>query len=149
MAAALAHADIKFGPFELQPAARRLLVDGCPARLGARAFDLLLVLVERRERIVSKDELLDLVWPGLIVEENNLQVHISALRKICGPPAISTIPGRGYRFTALLDSEAANSANARADAPIPAHNLPSPRGRFIGREAALAAARGCSTAYGC
>ena len=138
MPTALAHADVKFGQFELQPATRRLLIDGCPARLGARAFDLLLVLVERRERIVSKDELLDLIWPGLIVEENNLQVHISALRKVCGPPAISTIPGRGYRFTALLDSEAANTAESRAP-PTPAHNVPQSRSRFIGREAALAA----------
>lgn len=137
MPAALAHADVKFGAFELQPATRRLLVDGRPARLGARAFDLLLVLVQRRERVVSKDELLDLVWPGLVVEENNLQVHISALRKVCGPPAISTIPGRGYRFTALLDSEAANAAEAGA--PIPANNVPQPRSRFIGREAELAA----------
>lgn len=134
-----AHADVKFGPFELQSAARRLLVDGRPARLGARAFDVLLVLIERRERVVSKDELLDLVWPGLIVEENNLQVHISALRKVCGPPAISTIPGRGYRFTALLDADAASAPQASADAPVRAHNLPQLRSRFIGREAAVAA----------
>ena len=59
---------------EIRPAQRQLLVDGQPVSLGARAFDLLVALVERRDRVVSKDDLLDLVWPGLIVEENNLQV---------------------------------------------------------------------------
>ena len=92
-----------FGGFELRTATRQLLVDGKPAPLGARAFDVLLALIERRDRIVGKNELLDLVWPGLVVEENNLQVQISALRKILGQEAIATIPGRGYRFTVTLD----------------------------------------------
>lgn len=74
--------------------------------LGARAFDVLVVLVERRERLVTKDELLETAWPGLVVEENNLQVQVSALRKILGPHAIATIPGRGYRFTARLEGDA-------------------------------------------
>jgi TolB-like protein/DNA-binding winged helix-turn-helix (wHTH) protein/rhodanese-related sulfurtransferase len=76
-----------------------LLVDGHSAPLGARAFDVLLALIERRDRTVTKNELLDLVWHGLVVEENNLQVQISTLRKVLGPNAISTIPGQGYRFT--------------------------------------------------
>lgn len=90
-------AELRFGRFTLQPAARLLLVDGEPAKLGARAFDVLTALIKRRERTVSKDELLETVWPGLVVEENNLQVHISSLRKLIGPQAIATIPGRGYR----------------------------------------------------
>lgn len=77
--------------------------DGQPLALGARAFDVLLALVERRERLVTKDELLELAWPGVVVEENNLQVQISALRKLLGPQSIATIPGRGYRFTFELD----------------------------------------------
>src|SRR5437016_13320976 len=93
----------RFGRFELSPATRQLLVDRQPAPLGARAFDVLLALVERRDRVVSKNELLDLVWPGLVVEENNLQVHISTLRKLLGSTVIATIQGRGYRFTAELD----------------------------------------------
>ncbi len=68
----------------MQTEARQLLVDGVPAKLGARAFDLLLALIERRDRVVGKDELLGLVWPGVIVEENNLQVHVSLLRKVRG-----------------------------------------------------------------
>ena len=67
--------------------------------LGARAFGVLQALIEHRERTVTKDELLDLAWPGVVVEENNLQVQISTLRKILGPLAIVTIPGRGYRLT--------------------------------------------------
>ncbi len=97
----------RFGRFELQPAAQRLLVDGTAATVGPRAFELLVALVERAGQLVSKTELLDRVWPGLVVEENNLQVQVSALRKILGPDAITTIPGRGYRFT--LPFEAAES----------------------------------------
>ena len=88
----------RFAHFELLGTERQLLVDGHDAPLGARAFDLLVALIERRDRTVGKDELLDVVWPGLVVEGNNLQVQISTLRKILGPRAISTIPGRGYRF---------------------------------------------------
>ena len=58
------------------------MLDGTPAKLGARAFDVLLALVERRERVVPKRELMDLVWPRLVVEENNLLVHMVALRKL-------------------------------------------------------------------
>jgi adenylate cyclase len=60
-------------------------------------------LIERRDRVVTKNELLDLVWPGLVVEENNLQVQISALRKLLGQDAIATVAGRGYRFTVALE----------------------------------------------
>src|SRR5512135_553959 len=84
---------------EIRPAERQVWVNGAPAALGARAFDLLMALYERRERVVGKNELLDLVWPGLVVEENNLQVQVSSLRKLLGPHAIATVPGRGYRFT--------------------------------------------------
>ncbi len=96
--------DYRFGRFELQPAAQRLLVDGEPATLGPRAFSLLVALAERAGQLVPKAELLDLVWPGLVVEENNLQVQVSALRKILGADAIATVPGRGYRFTLPLEA---------------------------------------------
>jgi adenylate cyclase len=70
--------------------------------VGSRAFDVLVALLERRERVVTKAELLDLVWPGLVVEENNLEVQVSALRRLLGPNVITTVPGRGYRFTAEI-----------------------------------------------
>jgi predicted ATPase/DNA-binding winged helix-turn-helix (wHTH) protein len=107
-------ASLRFGNIEVRPGERQLLVDGEPAKLGARAFDVLLALIERRERTVSKNELLDLVWPGLVVEENNLQVHISALRKLLGPAMIATIPGRGYRFTQTPEGAAAGARAAPA-----------------------------------
>jgi len=130
--------DFSFGRFVLQPETRQLLVDGEVARLGARAFDVLLELVLRRDRVVGKNELLDLVWPGLVVEENNLQVQISALRKLLGPQAIATIPGRGYRFSQKLDAAAgAEPAGAlAAPAPSPAADA-SPA--LIGREEELEA----------
>lgn len=102
--------DYRFGDAELRPSQRKLLVGGKEKRIGARAFDLLLALVEHRDRIVAKNELLDSVWSGLVVEENNLQVHISSLRKLLGPQAIATVPGHGYRFTAPLEGEAAAAA---------------------------------------
>lgn len=96
---------LRFGPVELRPHERQLLVAGQPVALGARAFDVLLALVARRDRVVGKAELLDQAWPGLMVEENNLSVQISALRKVLGAHAIATIPALGYRF-ALAESAA-------------------------------------------
>jgi len=124
----------RFGRFELNPTTRQLAVDGKPVVLGAKAFDVLFALVERRERLVTKDELLELVWPNLVVEENNLQVQVSALRKTLGTEAIATIPGRGYRFALELSpvGEPPSAAEARR------HNLPRPLTSFIGHEDDLA-----------
>jgi predicted ATPase/DNA-binding winged helix-turn-helix (wHTH) protein len=117
--------DLAFGRFALRSDTRQLLIDGEPARLGARAFDVLLTLIERRDRVVTKNELLDLVWPGLVVEENNLQVQISALRKLLGPQAIATIPGRGYRFSHKLDGGApAGTAVASTGGTPPSASAP-------------------------
>jgi predicted ATPase/DNA-binding winged helix-turn-helix (wHTH) protein len=131
-------ASIRFGDFELDLAQRRLLAAGTPAPLGARAFDVLRVLVERRERPVPKDELLDAVWPEQDVEEGNLPVHVSALRKVLGPQAISTVPGRGYRFMVAVQGDATAAAPARADSQ-PAfaaarHNLPLQATPLLGRD---------------
>ena len=102
---------------EIRPAERRLLSRGEPVALGARAFDLLLALIEQRDRVVGKDELLAKVWPGVVVEENNLTVQISALRKVLGVGAITTVAARGYRFTLpLLDDAAA--AEASRERPV-------------------------------
>ncbi|MFT5933231.1 MAG: TolB-like protein [Hydrogenophaga sp.] len=93
---------LSFTDVEIQPDERRVLVGGKPAILGARAFDLLMCLVEHRDRVVAKDELLQRVWPGMVVEETNLTVHVATLRKWLGPEAIATVSGRGYRFIAQL-----------------------------------------------
>ena len=109
--------EFRFGAAQLDVAQRQLRIDGQPAKLGARAFDVLLALIERRDRAVSKNELFELVWPGLVVEDNNLPVHISMLRKLLGPQAIATIPGRGYRFTLSLDdSHSASTEDPSAPA---------------------------------
>ena len=90
---------LRFGSIEVQPQQRRLIVEGRDVAVGARAFDVLVALAERAGSLVSKNDLLELAWPGVVVEENNLQVQVSSLRKVLGPNAIATIPGRGYRFT--------------------------------------------------
>ena len=72
----------QFGPFRLLVDQRELSAHGIPISLGQRAFEILLVLVSRHGHLVTKDELMAEVWPGVIVEENNIQVHISALRKV-------------------------------------------------------------------
>ncbi|HEY5321693.1 MAG TPA: winged helix-turn-helix domain-containing protein, partial [Caldimonas sp.] len=96
-------------------------MDGAPAALGGRAFDLLLTLAERPGQLVGKHALMDLVWPGLVVQENNLAAQVSALRKVVGGDVIATIPGRGYRFVAPLESAApASPAAAPGAATSPA-----------------------------
>ena len=111
----------RFGTFELQPHQRRLLAEGRPVALGARAFDVLLCLAERAGQLVSKNVLLEQVWSAVIVEENNLQVQISTLRKVLGPHAIATIPGRGYRFAMVVEDEdtPTRRGGSSADACVP------------------------------
>ena len=128
----------RFASSELRPAERQLLVDGTPTALGARAFDLLVALIERRDRVVDKAELFETVWPGLVVEENNLQVQVSSLRKLLGPNAIATVPGRGYQFVAALAPDVPRTARVAAGVTATnPNNLPHSRTRFIGREKAL------------
>jgi predicted ATPase/DNA-binding winged helix-turn-helix (wHTH) protein len=90
--------SIRVGEFELYPSERMLSAAGKPVELGARAFDLLLVLVENPGRLVTKATLIERVWPRVVVDENNLPAQIAGLRKILGADAIRTIPGFGYRL---------------------------------------------------
>ena len=108
----------RFGQFELQPGERRLLAAGVPVAVQRRAFDVLVALVERAGHLVSKDELLSLVWPKLVVEESNLHVQVSALRKILGPTAIAAVSGQGYRFMWEVSREALDAVR-----PPPAAKL--------------------------
>src|SRR5258708_19787234 len=89
---------IRLGAFELYPSERVLCTAGKPVDVGARAFDLLLVLAEHQGRLVTKTVLLDRVWPRLIVDENNLPAQIASLRRVLGAGAIRTVPGFGYRL---------------------------------------------------
>lgn len=96
----------RFDRFEIVPSARQLLDEGALVNLGARAFDVLHCLVENSERIVAKDELIDRVWPGLVVTENNLSVQVSTLRRLLGAHALANVPGRGYQFMLLVQQVA-------------------------------------------
>ena len=115
---AAADTTLEFGRFRVLPRQRRLLADGVPVELGTRAFDLLMVLVEAAGALVTKDELRAVVWPGIVVEETNLKVHISALRKALGKDRdfIRTEFGRGYRFTAVVHSTTAGECLSASDA---------------------------------
>ena len=125
----------RFGRHEMRPAERRLLIDGKDVALGARAYDMLLALLERRDRVVGREELFELVWPGVVVEDNNLRQQVSALRKLLGPSAVATVPGRGYRFALPVEGD-----DAQAHRPAPAQdsrprsNLPLNLGPLIGRD---------------
>jgi non-specific serine/threonine protein kinase len=129
--ATVASVAYRFGRFELQPDDRRLLASGAPVPLRPNAFDLLVALVERSGHLVTKDELLERVWGKVIVEENTLQSHISSLRKVLGPDALATVPGRGYRFA--LEVSHIGPASTASVAPRK-HNLPHALTSFIGRE---------------
>jgi predicted ATPase/DNA-binding winged helix-turn-helix (wHTH) protein len=99
---------LAFGPFRLVSSQKCLREDGRLVRLGSRAMDLLLVLVERAGSVVSHDELVERVWPSTIVEESSLRVHVAALRKALGDGRddrryIANVPGRGYCFVGSVE----------------------------------------------
>ena len=139
---------IRFGAFELYPSERKLCDGGQPVELGARAFDLLLVLVENAGRLVPKATLLDRVWPKLVVDENNLPAQIASLRRILGAGAIRTVPGFGYRLelpvirpaTAAPAPQPAVSEAAPEPPPlsIPRRAWPNRLTPLVGRDADLA-----------
>jgi len=106
----------RFDMFVLDMATRVLLADGVPVSLSGRQIDLLGALVSQRGAVVSKNDLLNLVWPGQAVEENNAAVHVSALRRVLGREAIVTVTGQGYRF-ALPIIEADDAAAQAEDRP--------------------------------
>ena len=149
--------QLRFGPggrFELRPAEYRLLVDGQPAALGGRALDLLMALAARPSELLTKSELLDIVWPGLVVEENNLRVQINTLRRLLGEDAIATVPGRGYRLSVVLQAEPEVAVPRQEPAATRAPGNPAPQ-RLFGRaadlarlEALLHAGGGCVTLVG-
>jgi len=128
-----------FGPFRFFPARQLLLEGATPVRLGNRALEILVALVERPGELVSRDELVALVWPNTIVEESNLKVNVAALRRALGEGRlglryIATVSGRGYRFVAPVElSEQGSSPALRNTAPAYPHNLPVALTRAIGR----------------
>src|SRR6201993_2669504 len=103
--------SVELGRFRLLPHRRELRADGVAVDLGSRAFDILMALTEARGALVTKDELLARVWPDTAVEENNLVLQISALRKALGEDRdfIRTVTGRGYRVVGEILTSVAES----------------------------------------
>src|SRR3984957_7752903 len=126
-----------FGRYRMFPALRLLLRDSDKIDLGARAFDVLWTLLEAGGKLVSKDELIDKVWAGAIVEENNLQAQMSAIRRALGPDRemISTEFRRGYRL--LTAGQASASLGGASAEPIAPPDLPYPVTALLGRASEL------------
>ena len=137
----------EFDQWLLNPETRQLARDGRAVPLSERAFDLLVVLASSSGHLVPTDTLLAQVWPGRVVEGNNLHVHMSALRKLLGEDAIRTVRGRGYQLTRALrtrqssEDSPAPSRVARAVRAAGAGNVPRHPSPLIGRREELATLR--------
>src|SRR6476646_1448196 len=137
-----AQGAVEFGRFRLLPHRRELRADGVAVELGSRAFDVLMVLTEARGGLVTKDEILSRVWPDTVVEENNLVVQISGLRKALAEDRdlIRTVSGRGYRFIGEIRTSVALPETGPEPEVVPdastssSSDLPTPVSRLIGRE---------------
>jgi predicted ATPase/DNA-binding winged helix-turn-helix (wHTH) protein len=131
---------LSFGPFRLAPSERLLTREGTPVELGARALDILIALVSRPNEVITKKELLSLVWPGVTVEEHSLRFHLANLRKALGDGKdgaryITTLAGRGYCFVAPVTR---SRVEVEATPPVAADfsyaNLPSRLAQMVGRD---------------
>jgi predicted ATPase/DNA-binding winged helix-turn-helix (wHTH) protein len=127
---------LAFGPFQLLPFRRAVLEAGEPLRLGSRALEILMALVERPGELITKEELIARVWPDTFVEEASLRVHVAALRKALGDGQLGNryvvnVAGRGYRFVAPVQQQEA--LDEQPHALDHTHNLPAPLTRTIGR----------------
>lgn len=128
---------IHFGPYRVYPEQRLVMETEQPVRLGRRALDILLILLEHAGQVVSKQTLIAAVWPKSVVEDINLRVHMAALRKALGDGQngqryIITVAHRGYSFVASCSVEAIERVDA--DAGGDGHNLPVRQTRMIGRQ---------------
>ena len=131
-----------FGSFRLIPAHRVLLDDGKPLRLGNRALDILITLVEHAGETISKDQLIAHTWPDTVVDDGALRVHIGALRKALGDGRagrryVANNPGRGYAFVAPVTREHTLPATAPPTAVAEAGNLPALLTRVVGRDGVI------------
>src|ERR1700745_2248249 len=103
---ARARDTIEFGRFSLDLIDRLLTCSGEPVKVSSRSLDILFELAAARGEVVDKDLLMERVWPGRLVEENAIQVHVSSLRKALesgsdGQSFVVTVPGRGYRLVGI------------------------------------------------
>lgn len=136
-----------FGPFQLIPAQRMLFNGGTAVRVGNRALEILVALVERSGELVTKQELMARAWPNIVVEESNLKVQITALRKVLGEGPLdqrylATVVGRGYRFVAQVERVAPAPDDMHGGRwPGRRHNVPFALVRPLGRAADIASLR--------
>lgn len=136
---------IRIGSLEVDLDRRQLSRDDVLLNVSSRAFDILAVLIEARGALVSKDDLINQVWPSTIVQENNLHVHLTGLRHLLGEhrSLLQTISGRGYRLAVAPGREGLNAAPPAADATLACQaasissTLPASETDIIGREAAI------------
>src|SRR5262249_51480391 len=133
-----------FGSFRLVPAQRVLLDDGKPLRLGGRALDILITLVEHAGETISKEQLIAHTWPETIVDEGALRVHVAALRKALGDGRagrryVANNPGRGYTFVAPVTREHPLPATVSPNSAGASGNLSAPLTRVVGRDDVVAA----------
>jgi predicted ATPase/DNA-binding winged helix-turn-helix (wHTH) protein len=131
-----------FGSFRLTPAQRVLFEDRQPLRLGSRAFDILVALVESAGETIAKEELIARAWPDTVVEEAALRVHVAALRKALGDGRagkryIANHVGRGYAFIAPVTRENTPSATAAPTGLAEGGSLPTPLTRVVGRDGVI------------
>jgi len=136
-----AAATFSFGPFTVTPHERLVTRDGVVLPMGAKSFDTLIALMSRPNEVVSKWDLMGLVWPGMSVEEANLRFHIAALRKALGDGKngaryITTLSGRGYCFVAPISHAEISTPASRAE--LPPVKLPNRLQRMVGRADAIA-----------
>jgi predicted ATPase/DNA-binding winged helix-turn-helix (wHTH) protein len=140
----VAEYTLSFGPFQLIPGQRLLLQDRKPMKLGSRAMDVLIALVDRAGDTVDKPELMAVVWPRTVVEEGALRVHVAALRKLLGDGQagaryIVNVPGRGYSFIApLVRTQLQQAAAKRPSTKQQAKHLPANLTRVVGRSDTVA-----------
>ena len=99
--------DLQFAGYELKLRERQLIGPGGSVDLSSRSFDILVALLARPNEMIGKSDLFDAAWPGVVVEENTLQVHVSSLRKLLGPGLIATVHGRGYKYVGPLPQSVA------------------------------------------
>ena len=128
----------EFGPFRLKPERRLLVAHELPVGLTSRAYDILVFLVENRDRIVTRDEIVAQVWRGIKVGDNNLAVQMSALRHVLAKHVdpgclIANIPGRGYRFIGdvVEKAEVSTAAVATPDMPATSEVYETPKTRSL------------------
>lgn len=133
--------ELYFGPFSIVPARRCLMRDGVVVALGSRAIDILLFLVSHPGELKANQEIVERVWPRTFVDEANLRVHVSALRRALGetkgePQFIANVPGRGYIFVATVERRVAALASDAVRAVL---SSDADETRIFGRDQSIAA----------